>query len=451
MSDSSRVHVRVSQITASVLATTTDGSRQLEVNLLPCPSSAQVELRGQEFLKTHSAWCFDYTDPDRPLEFKLTERIRSRQFQELATLTVPLTWFPPNTVVQESFPMNISAPGVTEAVIFVKIHRNENNGTPFQGRLSAILPRMSATLSFSIDHIPEEFVRPTMQSKSTSMAISDAQIVFEKIAITDDDPVVEPQLENVETDDGFFAPGVAMLERGECPPDDDLDAEEDLDFIGGSQVGEFASPPGQVPEEVVDELPPVAQNAAPGSHVALLARPEAVVPEDEVDDLPPAAQSATLGSQVEVVAYPQEEAPEEVDDDDPPVAQNAAPSPQVAAAGSEVEVVAYPQEEVLEDELDAVPPVVQESPASPQIGFFAPPPEGVPEAEVDDVPPVMADPPDQLLFPPPPVQELRRTASLDVEQVNVLDQFSFFPTHEQARSPYVPPPFLPICILPLED
>jgi hypothetical protein len=68
----------------------------------------------------------------------------------------------------------------------------------------------------------------------------------------------------------------------------------------------------------------------------------------------------------------------------------------------------------------------------------------------DDIPPILDPELSGLLFPPPPVPETRTTVSLDIERVNMLESFSFFPTHEEARSPYVPPPFLPVSILPLD-
>jgi hypothetical protein len=74
----------------------------------------------------------------------------------------------------------------------------------------------------------------------------------------------------------------------------------------------------------------------------------------------------------------------------------------------------------------------------------------------DAIPAIESSPPsdipqNELIYPPPPSNDARRSISLDVTSVNFLDSFSFFPTHQQANSPYVPPPFLPISIRPLDE
>jgi hypothetical protein len=221
MRSSPKLHLKVSQVTAPLVETTRDGSRQLLVTLLPSPCPARVDLRGTDILLTRSVWTFSYNseESDRTIEFRLSERISSRDFLELAIVRIPLDWIAPNTVVRESFPMTPVATGFGAATIFLKLHKDESNGNPFSAPLAPISPRANSifdTFAF------------------TKMALSATSLVFERANLNQlaiSEPLPAPPLPAVQFDpeSDLLELEEPTLEKAQLGNDGINDELEDLD------------------------------------------------------------------------------------------------------------------------------------------------------------------------------------------------------------------------------
>jgi hypothetical protein len=363
MRPSPQVHLKVSQVNAPLGSATRDGSRQLLVTLLPSPCPARVDLRGTDVLSTRSIWTFSYDDSqtDRTIEIKLSERISSRDSIDLAIVRLPLAWFPPNTVVRDSFPMKPLSHGFETVVIFLKVHRDENESELFSAPLATILPRLNQSF--------DQFTLSRMPTSSPSL-------VFERVdqyELTISEPVIL----------GLEVAAVEGLEQplGNSPEpesqngSDQLTGENDLEqSAGNSPIPEGDSESVQVP----GEAPLAADNDSvnPESDGERLTLERGELPPDNDDDL---------------------------------------------------------------DEPDDIPHFREP---------VGPPVELTEEESADDalfVPPI-EEPADPLLYPPPPSGNAVRVHSLDLAAQTVLDSFSFFPTREQTKTCYVPPPFLPISV-----
>jgi hypothetical protein len=90
------------------------------------------------------------------VEFTLVEGDVDRL--ELAKLAVPLDWFPPNCVVRESFHMHPLNSSIEVAVLFLEVHRRENNDAkPWMAPYATIVPRSHIAASFTGDSETDEF------------------------------------------------------------------------------------------------------------------------------------------------------------------------------------------------------------------------------------------------------------------------------------------------------
>jgi hypothetical protein len=148
-------HLRFPQVSAAVLPTTdSDDCRFLSVRLGldgRAALSSEIGLNGRDVLRTRSSCSlsFDRTQPDITVGLILLEESSAEPRTELARVDLPLDWFPPNSVVRESFRMRPLVDGLAAPVLFLEAHRIEDGARPWSGPFAQIVPRALALEEFA--------------------------------------------------------------------------------------------------------------------------------------------------------------------------------------------------------------------------------------------------------------------------------------------------------------
>jgi hypothetical protein len=94
--------------------------------------------RQNQFLSCSTTWNFEYDDPSKCSFALFVCDYKPGDFRAVARLTIPLSWFEPNTVVKEVFPMKCGDQGM-EVFIEVHVHMCENREPAFLGRPGGLL------------------------------------------------------------------------------------------------------------------------------------------------------------------------------------------------------------------------------------------------------------------------------------------------------------------------
>jgi hypothetical protein len=178
------LHIRVAQITAQALSTTTNDNRSLQINFIPSDFTVTFPLTGTTFLIPTSEASFPIlqTPQDFFIDFILKEQLTSNRSLALAKLRIPLSWISPDFVVRESFHLCPTANSVDYAFIFVDIHRNEANCEPFQRPFTMCVPHAQRIPAFSPHFEPNEsdvkiIAHPAIQTYNCVLEDFDPEII----------------------------------------------------------------------------------------------------------------------------------------------------------------------------------------------------------------------------------------------------------------------------------
>ena len=133
-----QVFVRVNEI---ILDKPSNGLCKVFVQGLPHGDGAIAELEGNEKLTTRTQWNFCFSDKySFSINLVLMQEIDGRSYS-VGKLVLPLTWFMPDSVVNDYFPLTTLAGAPTPFYANLSVHVNQINAPPFQapqGRLLII-------------------------------------------------------------------------------------------------------------------------------------------------------------------------------------------------------------------------------------------------------------------------------------------------------------------------
>jgi hypothetical protein len=107
--------------------------RQVYVQILPQKQGSFGDLSGTTTLSCESWWTFCYTDSNSS-SLCLMLRDTVPMLQEQGRLTLPLKWFPANTIVTQEFPFRMLNPifANSPASAMIQVHLSENGDQPFR-------------------------------------------------------------------------------------------------------------------------------------------------------------------------------------------------------------------------------------------------------------------------------------------------------------------------------
>ena len=125
------IFVRVHKITNIHRSSTSTTSHQLHVRLIPSEQGSFGKLHGLQQLDCDTTWTFQFDDISKcSLVFVLHEWAPSDT--EVCRMTLPLTWFKPNTVVREIYPMKMMKNQNPSTMIDLDVHICQNGDLPFE-------------------------------------------------------------------------------------------------------------------------------------------------------------------------------------------------------------------------------------------------------------------------------------------------------------------------------
>ena len=130
--------VRVDRI---ILDKPVSGTCKVFVQGLPHGDGALAELEGGQELYTKTQWNFCYTNPQEfTLNLHLIQESNNSAYT-IGKLVLPLTWFQPDSVVVETYPLTSTTGLPTPFFAQLSVHVDQHNSIPFrapQGRLLVI-------------------------------------------------------------------------------------------------------------------------------------------------------------------------------------------------------------------------------------------------------------------------------------------------------------------------
>jgi hypothetical protein len=117
---------------------------QVFVRLLPSNQGSYGALSGRDVVKCDSCWNFVYADRSQnsvAFSFQVTGQTK----QDLARVTLPFSWFPPNCIVASEYPCRCVVPGAAAIPMAkLQIHLSENGAPGFHAPPGRLLVRLAS-------------------------------------------------------------------------------------------------------------------------------------------------------------------------------------------------------------------------------------------------------------------------------------------------------------------
>lgn len=185
-----------------------EGTFQVYANLLPREDGSTVKFKGTSELTCDITWNFLYEEQGKSAISIILQKVH--RSEEVGRVTLPLSWFPKNSVVTETYPMISPMTSTHIADVIVKVHISENGECPFtapEGKLLVKLARGNkdkhGNIQNSQQNNPNNMNRPPLPPGMSPMQSS---YTTSSTSATSAQQFIDPRMQPYPQPYPFYAP-----------------------------------------------------------------------------------------------------------------------------------------------------------------------------------------------------------------------------------------------------